>query len=204
MTFWDFVQNPGNIALLVVACGFVLQLYVSWLFKKDFAKYKATIDQELTKLKAGLDTKTYISKVRFDKEFESYQKLSEKILEMIVTNSILFPQAEFVLEQNEDERKKERFRRHNDAMQAHTAAYNAIIVTAPFISEKLHILFDDVRNECWKQIIGFRIIYLCGTQPTGSEMRKMMEEYQKRNEEITMKPEEIILKMREHLKTYEQ
>lgn len=53
------------------------------------AKYQLKLDEELEKYKSSLDRKTYVSQVRFDKEFSIYTDLSEKTISAVFSTASL-------------------------------------------------------------------------------------------------------------------
>ena len=74
------VGSAGGVgAIIVCAVKFASDIIAERLSQK----YEARLQKELEQYRATLDSKRYISQVRFDKEFEMYQDLSEKNLKMV-------------------------------------------------------------------------------------------------------------------------
>ena len=69
-------------------------------------KYEIKMNKELEAFKAGIDKKTYISRARFDAEFQIYRELSENVLTMIEATNWLFPHGLDVLPEDEKNKKK--------------------------------------------------------------------------------------------------
>lgn len=83
-----------NLATIAIACaasagGIGGIIIASVKFCSEFianrlsAKYEMKLQEELERSKTLNDRKNYISKVRFDKEFEIYQSLSEKQITLV-------------------------------------------------------------------------------------------------------------------------
>jgi len=194
--FWEIVGSVlvslGGVAALIRFGGGFIAKYLS-------EQYKLKFDKDLEKYIDALNQKNHISKVQFDMEIMIYRELSEKILDMIETNSKLY--VENIAMRNNQPFDLDRFRHeaHDRAFQAYHDANRAININAFFIPQELYVLFDDIRKKCYQQIIDFRCLYLYETQPSPQLMQKDAEELKKQAEEITKKQKEIILTMREYL-----
>ena len=69
------VGSAGGIGAIIVG---VIQFSANRIAERLSQKYEVKLQKELEQYRATLDSKRYISQVRFDKEFEMYQDLSEK------------------------------------------------------------------------------------------------------------------------------
>lgn len=74
------VGSAGGIGAIIVG---VIQFSANRIAERLSQKYEVKLQKELEQYRATLDSKRYISQVRFDKEFEMYQDLSEKNLRMV-------------------------------------------------------------------------------------------------------------------------
>ena len=102
---WVSVTVTGGFAILVTCINFVF-----WFFQQkklhrydlDFQNYKHEYDQKLEKskkelskeiesYKSGLDKKNYVSKVRFDFEFQLHRDLSTACRNMVNDTYFLYP-----------------------------------------------------------------------------------------------------------------
>lgn len=77
---FEFIVQAGGVvtAVLALAKFFGTHIMESLLLKK-----KQLLEKDTERYKTELDKKVYVSKVKFDKEFEIYQELSEKNLSMV-------------------------------------------------------------------------------------------------------------------------
>ncbi len=78
----DFIKNVLEVALGIVIVV-ILPMVIPPLREMVIGKYKSSLDKILEKEKANNDRKNCVSKVRFDKEFEIYQEMSDKALEEV-------------------------------------------------------------------------------------------------------------------------
>lgn len=105
------------------------------------AKYQLKLDEELEKYKSKLERKTYVSQVRFDKEFSIYTDLSEKTISAVFSTAnivVLFHNglspADF------EEQKKEIIEKFN-------AANKTLNQYAPFIDEELYEQYSKIYSK---------------------------------------------------------
>lgn len=77
--FSALVSVGGAGGLIAIVVKFSSNLIAERLSQK----YQLDIQKALEKYKAGIESKTYISKARFDREFSMYQELCEKNITMV-------------------------------------------------------------------------------------------------------------------------
>lgn len=85
-TAFAIIASFGGAAAIICA---VIKFSSSIIADGLSKKYQLEIDIKLEKIKSELENKNYVSKVRFDREFEIYQELSERRLELVFTLSEL-------------------------------------------------------------------------------------------------------------------
>ena len=119
--------------------------------KKLEEKYTLKLNKELESFKAEIQRKNYVSKVRFDKEFEIYQELLEKVLSMTEANYKLFPLLDKL--PNDEEKRKEIYdRRYKTAINSYNIACKSIKANSAFINERFYNLFTELAKLCLNQI----------------------------------------------------
>lgn len=74
------VISAGGISGILLA---VIKFSSNIIADKLSKKYEFKLNKELEKYKTHLDSKIYITKAKFDKEFELYQQLSRNFFYMI-------------------------------------------------------------------------------------------------------------------------
>lgn len=92
------IRFIGDVAIVSVFVKFCSDI----IAKKLSQKYQLALDKELAEFKNNLDKKNYVSKVRFDKEFEIYQELSERRLELVFTVSNFNQYIDMYIRRRED------------------------------------------------------------------------------------------------------
>lgn len=87
MTWDDIFKIVLSILASTGGVGGIIVLSVKFasniIAKRLEERYSLKLNKELEQYKSSLENKKYISKVRFDREFEMYQELSEKNLTMV-------------------------------------------------------------------------------------------------------------------------
>ncbi len=117
-------------------------------------KYTLQLNKELEKYKSALDSKTYISKTKFDAEFEIYRRLSTDFCDAVRDISIMIP----ILGSNPidlEERKKHDIEIYNRAVESVTKAQNALYGNTPFIPAELADMYSEILKLCNMQFTAF-------------------------------------------------
>lgn len=195
------IVSFGGAAAII---GAIVKLCADTIAERLSRKYEIKLNKELESYKAQLDKKTYISRARFDAEFQIYKDLSEKVLSMAECTYWLFPRGLDQVPMDEEERKKIYLERYKNASEAIGQAQSSIRANAPFIPKDFYTLFDEIATMCLKQ---YNMYAWCGelAQINKSPMRQseaMIKEGEKcwaRTEEIWQKREELMQNLREYL-----
>lgn len=109
------IEQIGNIIIecLVSACSIVgiVKFTADKIANMLFAKCEVKLQGELEKKKTLNERKNYISKAKFDKEFELYQDLSEKQITLVydIGESVMVARGMYKDEADEVKRFMERF-----------------------------------------------------------------------------------------------
>lgn len=82
------VLSAGGISGIILA---VIKFSSNIIAERLSKKYEFKFNKELEKYKTHLDSKIYITKAKFDKEFELYQELSRNFFFMIEKVHALYP-----------------------------------------------------------------------------------------------------------------
>lgn len=69
-------------------------------------KYSLKLNKELEAYKSSLESRIYISKTKFDAEFEIYRSLSKAFFEMVKDISVMIPSG-FSMQIADEEKKRE-------------------------------------------------------------------------------------------------
>ena len=74
------LASVGGVAGLIIL---VVKFASNVIAERLSQKYQISLEKELESHKSKLDSKNYISKARFDREFAMYQELAEKHMTMV-------------------------------------------------------------------------------------------------------------------------
>ena len=187
----------GYGALVLLGIKFSANLIADRLEKK----YELKLSKELEKYKSKLEKKTYITKTRFDTEFNIYRELSQSFFELDLWINTLIPpglnnRLADSCKQNEVDN-----RNYQNSVDAILKAQNTLYQNYPFISEQ----FTDQYKE---------LISLARTQTYEFEQRwnvlnfdpqkdKLDKEAYKRSQEIHKKLIDLNTSIRDYLDSLE-
>lgn len=146
-------------------------------------RYSLKLNKELEKYKSIVENKNYISKTKFDTEFEIYRSLSKTFFEMVKHISVMIP-AGFSYQPADEKTRKERDNEiYKLASKACVEAQDTLNSSAPFISEELFNEYDNILKLCKLQLDAFErrwnVFYLA---PQEEKESFTMEEYQRTRE----------------------
>lgn len=174
-----------------------IKLSVNTIAKRLEEKYTLRLNKELERYKSNLDNKIYISKAKFDAEFEIYRELSKAFFEMVKNISILIPTG-FTLVPADPEKKKEYDKKiYKEAMESTVKAQDILNGNIPFISEEIYNAYTEILKLCRQQLNAFeRRWNLSYFSPNKEELTT--EEYE-RTDEINQKFSEANNKIRKYI-----
>jgi uncharacterized membrane-anchored protein YhcB (DUF1043 family) len=157
---WDDVIKValtavGGVAGIGLIIGAAVKFSADRIAERLSQKYQLQMNKEFVRYKNNLDKKTYISQARFDKEFEIYQELSEKVLTMV------FDFAELIrtIRLNREDHKDLINNTLRTAVDSYNETNKATREYAPFMSENMYILFIQLGDKCRNQLLYYRLHY---------------------------------------------
>ena len=171
------VISAGGISGIILA---IIKFSSNIIADRLSKTYELKLNKELEKYKTRLDSKIYITKARFDKEFELYQQLSRSFFCMIEKFHALYPIVGKSYEDNSLQIHTNRLN-FNEAQVATVKAQEAIYSYAAFITKEFYEKYYKILQEC-RGLIG---LYNPEKQPKAESFQKM----------------EVIVKMFEDLNT---
>jgi len=115
-------------------------------------KYELKLSKELEIYKANIDNKLYISKTKFDTEFQIYRQLSKAFVNMVKENYALFPT--FTKDSRDDYDTYKKF--HDKSVDAIINAQDELSANAPFIPEKMYNSFSEIEKLCKEHLSDFQ------------------------------------------------
>lgn len=162
---------------------------------------KAEFQKQIESLKAKNDKCNYISKTQFDAEFKMYQKLSEVGFNMLLDNSLLFPMGIDYLPKDETEQQKIFETRFETANKSMVIYQNMLFKYAPFLSENIYNLFDELKEFGRLQLIFYPDFKIRKDLQNSSASKDELNNCMKRTPKMFDKHNEIIRVLREYLKS---
>ena len=200
-------ENAGQIALaaIISAGGIggiiiaVVKFSANQIAERMNTKFEATLNKELEKYKSELGKKEYISKARFDAEFEIYRKLSKAFFDMVCDINTLVPAG--YSERPADEEAYQEYQENawKNASKSLQTAQETIVQNSPFIPEEMFNDFQELVRLSRLQISAytkrFNVGYLA---PREEKESYTMDDY-KRAGEIQDKYAALNKKVRNYL-----
>lgn len=156
MMIW---QEVAKIALTLISCvggaGVIIGAVVKFSSDKIAGslqkRYELKLNKELEEFKNKMQNKLYVSKTRFDVEFNVYRQLSESTVIMVKEVSQLFPR--FTRDtRDEYEAYKAKY---DTAVDKVIIAQDTLAINAPFISKDIYSKFDKIEKMCKNQLEDF-------------------------------------------------
>lgn len=187
------VISAGGIGAIVVG---VIKFSSTAIAESLSKKYELKLNKELERYKAGVNNKIYISKTKFDTEFQLYRQLSKSFTDMVKQTEQLFPL--FTKDtQNDYEKYKSQ---HDKTLDAIIVAQDELYESAAFISADLYNSFFEIETLCKRQLSDFQDFRL---RPDAEEFRKecndVFRETYQRTREIDEKFNKLLEILREYI-----
>ncbi|MDR0841220.1 MAG: hypothetical protein LBN26_07575 [Christensenellaceae bacterium] len=119
------------------------------------AKYELRLNKELESFKSGLEKKNYVSKVRFDAEFEIYRQLSKTFFDMVKSIHAMIPPGLSRKLADKPAQKEEDERVYSNASRDIVTAQDLLHASDPFIPEDFYNLYDEILKLGYLQLNAF-------------------------------------------------
>lgn len=188
------LAGVGGISGIIIAG---IKLSANTIAKHLEEKYALKLNKELERYKSNLDNKIYISKTKFDTEFEIYRELSKAFFEMVKDISILIPSGLTSVPADPEKKKEYDKRIYKQATESTVKAQDILNGNIPFISEEIYDEYTKILELCKQQLNAFErrwnISYL------SSHKEEFTTEEYKRTDEINQKFLEVNNKIRRYI-----
>lgn len=187
------IVSAGGIGAIIIG---VIKFTSNSIADALSKKYELKLNKELELYKAGVENKIYISKTKFDTEFQLYRQLSKSFTNMTKEVSQLFPSFTKDVRDDYDKYKSQ----HDKALDAIILAQDELCASAAFISADLYDKFAEIEKLCKQQLSDFQDFRLKeDAEEYRSECREAFHETYKRTHEINEKFKSLLEKMREYI-----
>ena len=179
--------------------GAIIVLTIKWsanrIAERLSKKYDLKLQKELEQYKANVENKIYISKTKFDTEFQLYRRLSKCCNDMVKEVAQLFPTFTKDMRDNYERYKPE----HDRAVEAIIIAQDEIRASAPFISAELYEQFTNLEKLCKQQLSDFQDFRL---RPDAEDFRRDCNEAFRDTYKRTREIDESFKMLQENMRTY--
>lgn len=144
----DFIiVNAGWIIAVIAFCVPPIRDFV-------IRKFQLSLDKALENKKSLNDRKNYISKIRFDTEFQIYKELSGSFYNLIkYTLNLQSPSSlnapVFSTDQEREDFEKKLY---NDTLKAYIAAQDRLDINAVFIQGEFYLKYSEILTLCIQKL----------------------------------------------------
>jgi hypothetical protein len=161
-------------------------------------KYDLKLNEELERYKANIDNKIYISKTKFDAEFDIYRRLSKVFFDLVKNISILIPAGVVYLPVDQEKQRQLDNENYLAAKKSYIIAQVELISNAPFIPERFYNEYKNIQKLCKEQLDEFdlRSIPSLSTQ---EEKETISKDARKITTDINVKFKNLNNEIREYL-----
>lgn len=195
--FSTLASVGGTGGLIVIVIKFSSNIIADKLSQK----YELKLNKELEKYKAGIENKIYISKTKFDTEFNIYRELSLNFANVVKAVQRLIPSGYALVTADKKERLKEEKRCYNILLEEATKAENSLYSNAPFISQKIYDKYAELLHLVRMQLGEYEERYnLFDLRPRNEKEKFSIDAY-KRTSEIHSKWKILNTEIREYMAT---
>lgn len=155
-TLWKAVLGVvagfgGISGIFVIAIKFSSNFIAEKLSKK----YELKLSKELENYKYNLENKNYISKARFDTEFNIYRELSKAFFDMVKDITTMIPIGVATYPADEEKRKEYEHNLYVAASKSTVNAQDVLNSNAPFIPEAFFSKYNNILANCKVQLRTF-------------------------------------------------
>lgn len=192
------IGGIGGIGAVIVVIVKLCSNIIANNLKK---KYELELNERFEKYKANVESKKYITKVRFDAEFRIYGELSEAFFEMVKNINALVPVGLANVPADKEQKEKKELEDYNDAKKAIVKAQDVLNYNASFIPEKFFNQYDEIRRLCVFQLDDFGERWNLSFPGTKEEKSHLSHETYERTREINEKNRQLSKEIREYLET---
>lgn len=191
------VGSAGGVgAIIVCSVKFAANIIANRLSQK----YEAKTQKEIEKYKSGLDNKIYISKAKFDAEFELYRSLSKSFFAMIKDTTRMIPAGYANYPVDPKDREEYENGLYDKALASTVNAQDVLNSNIPFISKDLYKQYEDLVQLCRIQLSVFEERWNLGSDLSVEERKRFSPDDFKRSRQIKEDFYTLNNNLREYLK----
>lgn len=187
------ITSIGGISVIFTA---VVAFCSDIIAKKLEERYSLKLNKGLENYKASLGNKTYISKTKFDTEFEIYRSLSKNFFNLVSCINTLIPAGFVFRPADKEELKHFEEQAYKDAKEAMAKTQDELYGNAAFISQDIFDDYNEILKLCRSQLFDYEQRFVV-TIP--EKLKYLKAENYTRSSKILDKNTEITNKVRTYL-----
>ena len=145
------IASMGGIGVVVFG---VIKFAGNHIAERLARKYELKLSKELEAFKGARDKKVYISKTRFDAEFQIYRELSGSFFKLLKDCSFVHQKGRYVpsnVDNINEYIKREDIKCYNAFVSSMVEAQDMLYKNSPFIEEGFNKMFVEILELCRKQ-----------------------------------------------------
>lgn len=194
------IISAGGIGVIFVG---VIKFSADKISERLCAKYQIKLNKELEHYKSDLSKKEYVSKTRFDAEFQTYRELSRSFYDMVINlNTLTVAIYNFVPSTDMDYEKRREYcwKRTIDCLDT---AQSTLGQNSPFISEELYEKYSEITALTRTQIENFYDHFSKVSSLTKDDIKRLQEKDEVFTSNIEAKYEKLLSDVRNYISTLE-
>lgn len=162
-------------------------------------RYELKMQKELEKYRSNIENKIYISKTKFDTEFELYRNLSTAFSQMVKMISVLFPYGYSTVPADEDEYEEYENNIYEMAKRAVVDAQDLLASNIPFMPEYIYDGYSALLKDCGGQLSTYEFVYYMDSSSDEGEVAKTKADARKKTHEINENWKKQNISIRDYL-----
>ena len=194
------LTSLGGAAIII---GAIVKFTSSQIAVALQKKYEHSLEKELQLHKSKLEGKEYVSKAYFDREIQIYQEVSKTTFEMVRDISVMIPSGYTNVPADRQERLEADKKHYEKALESLVAAQDTLNCNAPFVSEEIFNLCQEIRHLCNLQLDEYQDRFVVSDLRPQEEKESFSRDAHKRTNEINEKYKDFTKQVRGYLKNLE-
>lgn len=188
--------SVGGIGGIII---FVIKFSVDLIADRLEKKYTLKLNKELEKYKFSLDNKIYISKTKFDTEFNIYRELSKAFFNMVREVNIMIPVGLANVPADEKVNIKFENECYDNSLKMVVLAQDTLLSNASFMPIERFEEYDEIIRLCKLQLFAFERRWNVSYIGSQEDKEKFTDNDYLRGNEIQEKFTDLIKNVREYL-----
>lgn len=197
---WEIVLAViAGLGGIGVVFGAVVYFTSNFIAERLQKKYDLKLNEEFEKYIANIDNKIYISKTKFDAEFNIYRRLSKVFLDLVKNISILIPSGVFYLLADQEKQRQLDNENYLASEKSFIIAQVELISNASFIPERFYSEYESIQKLCKEQLDEFANRWNVASLCTQEEKETISSEARDRTKDINDRFKNLNKEIREYL-----